>query len=176
MSHSFMIDPGQPEPNVGIAGRAVDLQEAIQMCFPMDTCDARVQWGDVSIPLSYKYDLGIILDNIVGLMESCIEGRPVDVRFGSDTFSASWSIRPLGDSVAVESNWYSVVGDTEVQLNRMAVQEIPKRYFLEQWCAVLRTMVVGVDSAGVAIQDRRLLETIKELIRRVERNGPVLCD
>lgn len=167
MSHVFEIDPGRPQPNVGVAGLAADLSEAVQMCFPMDTVDARLQWGGVSIPLSYKYDLSVIVEDVVELLEHCFQGCPVDIRFGSDTFNASWSIRPQGEVVGITAEWESVVGDTEDELNRMPTQIVPKQHFLEQWSHLLGVMLAGLERTDVAIEDEQLLEAVKTLVQRI---------
>ena len=53
------------------------LGEALESCFSIPLDGVRLRWNDVSVPLSYKYDLSIIVHDAVRLVwwfRSAIQG------------------------------------------------------------------------------------------------------
>lgn len=167
MSAVFRIHPGHPRPNVGVAGIAADLSEAIAMCFPIDAADAEFVLRDVSVPLNYKYDLSVIVEDIVDLLEHCLRQESAKVRLCSDTFNVSLSVRPKAESVALRADWHSVVGNKEKQLNEIPTVIVPARHFLEQWARLLEVAFQGLDRTGLVIRDTGLLDEARTVLRRV---------
>ena len=167
MMNFFEIKPGVPRPGEIAGGAADDLSDAVQTAFPLETDDAIVLWNGVAIPLSYKYDVSIILEDVIGMLESCRIGaaRTIYVNFGSDTFNADWTVQLREDSVAVTAVWNSVVGDREAELNKCSTLVINRDDFTSQWLGVLCRAIEGVKAARIRIRDESLLVRAERLCR-----------
>jgi hypothetical protein len=167
LMHVFWIDVGQPRANRGISVVAADLADALEMCFPLDAADAVVHWGGVPIELSYKYDVSVIVEDVIELVDSCLRGRSLKTRFGSNTFNAEWTIRVEGDSIGITAQWHSVSGNKEELLNQVPTLVVPRRDFLKQWSGLLETALWGVAETSVKIRDQQLFHDAQALVRRV---------
>lgn len=167
MSNNFYIEPKQPDPNVGLVGDASDLAEAIQLSFPLDTADAVLQWNEVSIPISYKYDLSVIFEDVLEILESCLDGKTTEICFGSDTFNSDWAVKPQDGMVSISTYWHSVVGDTESDLNKNSDLVVPKMYFLLQWSRLVEMALSGVRQTDLNLQDPQLLYEAEALLKRI---------
>lgn len=162
----FRIDPGDPRPCCVAGGFADDLGDAIQIAFPLETADARVIWCGTSLPLSYKYDVSVIMEDVIGMLEWC-HGRNagrLQVNFGSDTFNADWALQLGTDSVVVTAQWNSVVGDCEKRLNESPLVMIGRSDFSDDWLRVVRRAVDGVDAARIRLADSSLLVRARRLL------------
>jgi len=66
--NNFHIEPGTPEHCTVDGGLARDLGDAIQAAFPLETEDAQLVWHRLSVPLSYKYDFSVIIEDIIAML------------------------------------------------------------------------------------------------------------
>jgi hypothetical protein len=166
----FRIEKGSPKVNTNIAGFAEDIGEAIQIAFPLETEDAMLHWGERKVPISYKYDLSVILEDVVGMLEWCkrSSSTSLDVDFGSDTFAAEWHLERQRDSLSITVLWRSVSGDHEEELNQYGPVLIQCSRFVNEWNAVLRVALSGVEGLALRIRDRSLLERVRKLMRDEE--------
>src|SRR5258705_95085 len=90
----FWIQAGNPR-HFPILGKDVsDLSEAIEEIFPMETEDAIIVWNQSLIPISYKYDLSVMIDDVLPMLARLLDrtSGSDQVNFGSDTFQTDWSL------------------------------------------------------------------------------------
>ena len=66
----FLIQSGNPLWSPPDELAAEYLSEAIEAIFPMDTEDAVMIWGDESVSLSYKYDMSVIIEGALFMLEA----------------------------------------------------------------------------------------------------------
>jgi hypothetical protein len=118
------------------------LGEALESCF-YSLDGARLHWNGVSVPLSYKYDLSIIVHDVVHLvrwLRTCTQDC-FAICWSSNTFLASWQVESAAGRVRVTASWYSVSaqdGHLEEALNAAPVAEANQAAFMAQWAALLR--------------------------------------
>ena len=164
----FQIHPGAPARRKVEGQFANDLSEAIELIYPMETDDARLVWYETSLPLNYKYDISVLIEDIVEMLEKSLEsdvGR-VDVNFASNTFNANWELEIRGDSIQVKARWNSVVGNCEARLNGHSILLIERSHFFNQWLGILRRVVGDTESARLRLGDPDLLNRARELLPR----------
>ena len=171
IQNMFHIKAKNPCPNAGLVGDASDLAEAIQLSFPLDTDDAVLQWNQVSIPISYKYDISVILEDVLELLESCLKGRSVEISFGSDTFSSNWKVTPVDGKVSISAYWVSVVGGVEGDLNKEPDLVVAKMHFVQQWSRLIEIALDGIKQTELQIEDLQLLYRAEALLNRVYDSG-----
>ncbi|BAY41833.1 hypothetical protein NIES2111_62290 (plasmid) [Nostoc sp. NIES-2111] len=61
-----------------------DLAEAIQVIYPMETEKAFIIWNHTYIPLSYKYNLSVIIDDILPMLSDLTSQKKVHLDFFLD--------------------------------------------------------------------------------------------
>lgn len=154
--------PGVKEP------ADTNLGEALESCFPYLLDGARLHWNGVPVPLSYKYDLSIIVHDVVDLVRQLRTGTQgnFSLCWPSNTFQASWSVEIAAGRVRVTASWYSVSaqdGPLEDVLNAAPVVEAEQAAFMAQWVALLR------------FAHQRLIETGYTL-EELEDYGPLLAE
>ena len=90
-----------------------DLAEAIQVVFPIDTEDAFIVWNYTYIPLGYKYDLSVIIDDLLPMLSDLITQKEGSYRacFGSDTFNAEWNLEWYDEKLYIAAKWNNLAGN-----------------------------------------------------------------
>lgn len=140
----FLIQPGNPLWNPSDELAAEDLSEAIEAIFPMDTEDAMMIWGDASVSLSYKYDMSVIIEDVLFMLEALTTHHSGEetVFFSSDTFTAEWHLKWHGGVLFIHPVWKSVSGNKQAKLSELGVMEVSAHHFFRQWTAVRTVMAV----------------------------------
>ncbi|HEX8658363.1 MAG TPA: hypothetical protein VF690_12545, partial [Hymenobacter sp.] len=125
--------PGVKDPQ----GKSVG--EAVESCFPDSEDGAQLLWNGVVVHLSYKYDLSIVIHDVVDLVRhvrTCARGD-FDIAWPSNTFHTTWQVATADGRVRITACWYCVRGVAE-SLNAAPVAEATRADFLAQWVALLR--------------------------------------
>jgi hypothetical protein len=168
-SNIFSIYPKNPEPFVCLAGNAPRLADAIELGFPMEADNAVVVWNDLSIPLNYKYDLSVILDDVLDILNHCLEDKKIKTWFASNTFTAQWTVDTHDEIVEVQSDWRAVISKNTNQLNQVPSISVPKMYFLKQWSGLLETALAGVQRTILVIEDTQSLRDAESIIQKISK-------
>ena len=155
----FYIDIGKPIHRCIKGAFEDDLSDAIQAAFPMETEDAHIIWCGTPVALSYKYDVSVIMEDVICMLEQCSKENAgcIQVNFGSSTFNANWKLRIEVDSVLVTAQWNSVANNCEDSLNMNPSILVGRKFFLDQWFHLLRCAIDGVQAAGIRLADDSLL-------------------
>ncbi|AWM79933.1 hypothetical protein DKL61_05930 [Gammaproteobacteria bacterium ESL0073] len=105
-----------------------DLLEDI---FPLNTEQCIMFWNHVCIPLSYKYDISIILDDIIFIINEVSNNTNgyLEIDWPSNTFSAKWYISWDSVDLKINTKWYNIVGNIESILNNVNELAIKKIAF-----------------------------------------------
>lgn len=163
----FKITPGNPECNTDLSViHADDLSEAIELLFPMDTDDAVMEWGHCKIPLSYKYDLSVIIDDLVDLFEQIKKANFAffSVFFGSDTFNTKWEIEQYDTILKIKAKWHSTAANNESELNKMPQLIVNSNTFLHEWMKIISTIIKALESIDIVLIDNSEVDRLKSLV------------
>ena len=166
-SDIFSIDPKNPEPFVCLAGNASDLADAIELGFPMEAENAEIRWNNIPIPLNYKYDLSVILPDVLDVLKHCQEDKKIKTWFASNTFTTQWTVDTKNEMVEVHADWRSVVSKNTIQLNKVPDISVPKSHFLKQWAGLIETALAGVKRTVIVIEDTQQLHEAESLIQKI---------
>ncbi|XYH95615.1 hypothetical protein ACMHYB_48745 [Sorangium sp. So ce1128] len=126
------------------------------------------------IPLSYKYDVGTILQDVLRMVGELLaaDSGEWQVDWPSNTFCARWHFRWAGERLVVTSSeWRSVVGDTEELLRGRSVLEIGKSEFVFEWKALLERARDALVGAGYTFDTLPELERLVEVVRSIAGYG-----
>ena len=92
---SFYIQAGNPK-SQGVADcNDKTLADAIESIFPLNTESAILMWNYISIPLSYKYDISYMMEDILLLLHTLQyrEKGELTIHWLPDTFRCDWIVR-----------------------------------------------------------------------------------
>lgn len=152
----FLIQPGRPAAlKIDVAE---NLADATGQMYPMENEDATLVWNRVPVRLGYRFDLAVMLDDLVPLLEVVQEPgfTGARVHWGSDTFNAEWTIHDAGGALRIESNWNSVSGGYAFLLNERSRVTVGVGWFVTEWLKVLRRITSDVGVHGVCLKDEEL--------------------
>jgi hypothetical protein len=169
----FCIQASNPATLAPTSAICADFAEAIEDTFPMETEDALLVWNAIPVRLSYKYDMGVIIEDLIVLL-SAIMGADAGehvTTWGSDTFHADWHIRWAGGDMEIDSKWFSVAGDLQGLLNKRAALKLKVDDFLAEWKALLRTILAGVEKHAAKIEQSEYLDALRAIESKLPRYG-----
>src|SRR5689334_16049310 len=81
-----------------------NLNEAIQSIFPFKNEYCFVVWNHIFIPVSYKYDISFMINDIIRILDFIKRGDGcLEIHWASDTFASIWRIECTSQSIKIES-------------------------------------------------------------------------
>jgi len=169
----FLIQISNPRTVPCKSKRFEDLSDAIQEIYPMYTEDSYIQWNHIPISLDYKYDISIIIIDILEMIKTLLasEQGSYEVTFGSNTFCADWKLKWDGGEIQIESDWAGVSGNIEKILNERSKLNINKKQFLAEWKMLLQRLITDLDNPEVSFEDSHEWELLKELESSITDSG-----
>lgn len=142
----FKIQAGNPVINTISERKELTLPELMEDVFSMDTDDAIMFWNHMCIPLSYKYDISYMIDDILAMLDdiqSHVEGS-LRIEWLPDTFRCDWDIVWRENNVIITSFWERVVGNIANQLNLSNSVVLERNQFLREWNNILTVIIFAV--------------------------------
>ncbi len=118
------------------------LSDAMETVFLMNTEDAYMIWRHISIPLSYKYDLSYMIDDILNLIEQ-LQKEMCGTKYISwlpDTFRSDWKVEWKNGKLIIYAEWYNITGGLEKILNKDNCLQMNIDDFLKEWKKILETI------------------------------------
>lgn len=146
----------------------VNLADAIESAFPLKTENAILVWNYISIPLSYKYDISYMMDDILRILDKLQskEMGELIIHWLPDTFRCDWKIKWDLQTVHIQANWENVVGELQDLLNKKNTVTLPKESFINEWKNLLGIVVNGLKGCGYNEEN---ISGINQLIEQYER-------
>lgn len=149
------------------------LSEAIESTFPLNTEHVILVWNHVSIPLSYKYDISYMINDILMLINAIQKDDigKIKINWLPDTFRCDWIIEWNRDEVRIDSRWEYIVGSLECILNQKKSIMLSKGDFVSEWKEVLGVLIRGLKHCGY---DKSKINGMSELIeqyKKIKKSG-----
>lgn len=162
----FKVQISNPKINNVFNPEDTNLEEAIESIFPLENEYAFIIWDNIFIPLSYKYDVSTIINDVITLvdeLETNINGE-IEIHWASNNFAAVWEISYNKDIVWLSSKWNDVLGKgIKETLNVNSNIQVDKHSFIEQWKLLLSTVCFSLVKCGYNnsnLIDFRMLDEI----------------
>ncbi len=167
MKSSFKIEPGNPKNTAVFDKEDTGLAEAIYTIFPPEAEDAVLFWGSEKIPLSYRYDISEMADDMIEMIHVLQRNSGEwSVDWPSNTFAANWVLKWSEDSVKIEAQWREEFSAAEY-LRCNKVLEVGKKNFLEEWEKVINVLSANLTACGYSpenLSDMDLLIQAKDIL------------
>ncbi len=139
-------------PNVLSLTNAHDnsLSEAIESVFPMCTEELILFWNHVGIPLSYKYDISYMIDDILMILQHIQTKKSGEliIHWLPDTFRTDWKIEWQGEIISIYANWENLKGDLQEILINSPQIEVQKNDFMHEWKMLLKLLISALKQNG----------------------------
>lgn len=151
----------------------VNLSDAIESIFLLNTEKAILVWNYISIPLSYKYDISYMMDDLLELLHylQSVDNGKMTIHWLPDTFRCDWSIVWNHGQMDIQSHWECTVGSLETLLNNHSRISIPVKHFISEWREVLNIIIKGLDRCGYNESEIRGMQQLLELFSNIKDRG-----
>lgn len=147
---NFYIQAGNPRLQDEINFNDESLSDAIESLFILNTESAILMWNHICVPLSYKYDISYMIEDILDLLFSLQKkefGRKT-IEWLPDTFRCNWLIVWNAGNMEIQSKWECTIGHLEQILNKVPCVMLSVDTFLSEWKEVLRIIINGLEKGG----------------------------
>ncbi|MBO4458225.1 MAG: hypothetical protein J5802_10940 [Butyrivibrio sp.] len=139
-----------------------NLSDAVEDSFPLKTEDAFLVWNHIYVPLSYKYDISYMIEDIVKMLKGLLENEKgsINICWLPDTFRCDWKIEWNAGEINILSHWDCTVGDLEELLNNDNSVKMPAEQFLNEWKKILELIVVALKHNGYSKKNCKGLDEL----------------
>ncbi len=166
----FFIQAGTPGFRPVLDENDETLSDAVESIFLLNTESAVMAWNHISIPLSYKYDIGYMLDDLLYLLKCIrqVDTGEVTIHWLPDTFRCDWHITWNHGQMEIQSCWECTVGHLENLLNDNSRISIPVPHFVSEWKAVFCNVADGLKKSGY---DENRIRGMRQLSEQLSLMG-----
>lgn len=161
---NFLIQASNPKIISNFNSDDETLDEAIESIYPLLTESAIIVWNKIYIPLSYKYDISVIIFDAMKMIEILLssEKGAYEIHWPSNTFSAIWRLTWDNNQLVIKSKWNNVLGNLSDLLNSYNELKIDKYSFVNEWGIILKKIIIDLNKTGY---NKDNLSEIKDLIK-----------
>jgi hypothetical protein len=173
MNYRFAVQASNPRSLVAFDAEDQSLSDAIQTVFPLEAEYALIVWNWIYIPLNYKYDVSLIVDDLIELVEAISmnsNGKRV-IMFPSNTFSATWDIEWNTETITIDAEWHSVLGNTEAMLALRPKVVVATTDFICEWKCLLETVAKALNNADYRCEGVAGLRRLQDIIGKLHSHG-----
>lgn len=126
------------------------ISEAIESVFPMNTEELILFWNHVGIPISYKYDISYMIDDILMMLQNIkLKGKgELLIHWLPDTFRADWKLEWSGEKISINANWENLKGNLQKILVDSKRVELLKKEFISEWKMLLKILISALKTNG----------------------------
>ncbi|MDF2872341.1 MAG: hypothetical protein K0R05_3916 [Anaerocolumna sp.] len=134
------------------------LMEAIETIYPMRTEAAIMVWNYINIPLSYKYDISYMINDIINILQALVKKQEgvLNINWLPDTFCTEWTVKWKNDIIEINTLWSCVVGNVIDNLNLVPSITMNKWDFINEWESVINNIKFDLIECGY--NDRNLAD------------------
>ena len=169
----FCIQASNPKNYFIVDSKDECISDAIETIFPLNTENAILMWNHICIPLSYKYDISYMIEDVLTLINSilCNDFGNMKLHWLPDTFRSDWIIMWRDGMIHINSHWESTVGNLETILNCNNSISLPIVDFLGEWKQILFLLVSSLKKSGYDENKLRGMSKLINICERIEQFG-----
>jgi hypothetical protein len=178
MAENFLIQASSPRGLPLRDAEDASLSDAIQTVFPLKTEGMYLIWNGISVPLSYKYDVSLMVDDVLHLLAQML-GHATgyeSIDWPSNTFAATWEVRWGAGHVVVVSDWRHVAGGTRDLLGASGSIQLDLVHFMREWRRPLEVVAEALQKAGYEDHQILGLSVLRDTLRNIVGQGELYQD
>lgn len=105
---------------------SVSLDEVLELIFPLENEHAYLNWNHCHIPLSYKYDISVLTQDLIKIYDfTQNEDTELEIHWASNTFASVWHLQKINGHIHIQTKWENVSGGLTELLNTKTSNVIP---------------------------------------------------
>lgn len=144
---------------------SMNLEDAIEFVFPLETENLILVWNNINIPLTYKYDISLMIYDFMKILQFIEEDENSDleINWASNTFASIWRFNKIHNYVYIKTEWNNVIGGTVDMLNKQNENTLKTSEFVKEIKKLLQFLKYALEQSGVnlyMIEDFEKLESI----------------
>jgi hypothetical protein len=152
------------------------FKEVIEAIFPYEAEYAFLSWNGLPIPLRYKYDIGMIFNEVLSLLDfllSSEEDLDFSITLSCFAFTSLWHIKTVENScLSITSEWSRVESKYEQWLNNNNYIEIKRNVFIAEWKALLQKIIEAIKQSSLSV-DRKSLHKLNKIENAILEFGKI---
>ena len=171
MQNTFEIQAGRPRTIGRYDPMDESLAEAFNTVFPMNAEAMMLIWNGIYVPINYKYDLGVMIDDVLLMCDRVLTSDDGQSRINwpSNTFDATWSLTWEGGIISIGAAWRSVSGNVVALLSSSLV--LPVEDFVAEWKQPLRVCCDALVDAGYNVPGFPRFRAMKTTFDAIAKSG-----
>ncbi len=144
---------------------------ATETIFPMDTEDAFMIWNNISIPITYKYDVSIMLNDMIDIIKFMKDENKnkMSNHWASNTFVSEWFLTKNSGQVHIESNWGDTHGNLGSQLNENSELTLDANHFVAELKSMICFVKKCLEKAGYSSKNLKDFYLLEEIVCDVKK-------
>ena len=149
------------------------LSDAIESSFILNTENSIMIWNHICIPLSYKYDISYMIDDILELLSLLLMKDSGELKIGwlPDTFRCDWNISWTSQNVKIVVDWQHVVGDLEKILITVPELILKKDEFVSEWKKLLYKIIQALTNSKYNTSEIYNMNKLINVYNDIHHNG-----
>ena len=154
------------------------LSDAIESAFILNTENCIMMWNHICIPLSYKYDISYMIDDILKLLLLLQEkdfGK-TKIEWLPDTFRCDWDISWTSQNVKIICNWQHIVGNLEKILITVPVLTLKKEDFISEWKRLLYKIIQALSNSKYDVLQISDMNKLLDVYEHIHNNGKLYVE
>lgn len=178
MNYRFAVQASNPRFVSTFDADAQSLSDAIQTVFPLETEYAIVVWNWVYVPLTYKYDISMMAEDLVNLIDLMLSNEcgKQTIHWPSNTFAATWRVEWSNEVATVSADWDCVLGETEPILKNRPTIVLQTVEFVAEWKRPLEVVADALTAAGYTPQQLVGMRRLRDLVEKIDHCGTLYRD
>ena len=150
-----------------------NLWDAIESIYPLYCESAFIMWKGIAISLSYKYDISIIMDDILYMLTLLQkeERHSYAVQWPSNTFNHIWELDWKNNELTIHSEWHDLPSSLEEILSENNKIMVDKIQFIREWKKVLSIIKNDLTECGYSSKQIEGLDKLKLIEENVDEFG-----
>lgn len=144
---NFLVQSSRPQNSSEFCIDDKKISEAIETIFPMMTEDALLVWDTSYIPLSYKYDISYMIEDILHMLKSIRENPKgqIKIAWPTNSFACNWTLTWGNEILIINSKWRPEPGNPLDNLSELKINILAFTY---EWKMVLRILIENLEICG----------------------------
>jgi hypothetical protein len=177
-NYKFAVQASNPRSLAICDHNDESLSDAIQTIFPLEAEYALIAWNWIYIPLSYKYDVSMMAEDLVELIELMLshERGNRTIQWPSNTFAATWKVEWGNKMTMVNTEWSCVLGETEAALSARPTILLGTDDFIAEWRRLLQVVAAALEAAGYTPERLVGMRHLQELLGKLGCDGILYRD
>ncbi len=169
----FCVQISNPKFNLSATPSDIlTVGDFLERCVPSESEVAIVNWNGVCIPLSYKYDLSVFIEEIMMMITALTDSE--DGQFAdcwpSNTFFVNWKMSWVGENLEVEADWKSLSGGVEVLAQAEPKLIIDRNQFITEWGGLVLKVLEEITHSDIYGINLETLKATQRILSNIPNN------